>query len=280
MEEFNELTRSLDFHSELTAVLSQKRSLYQFFSNFKKMFLPDPYCTDLLFLLHVVEGKKKLLSLEKITHTRGSLKDITINNNKLHEHCLHHPVLKDYVPDSPVNKEFMISLMSVLDTKTLDQLYEINNKRNESKNKNKGKESEIIKICPEFANILFSYPVIYKPAIFKIYPIGKISKKVNVKDEEKEVNDVLDPEKRKRISEGEDEEADNINYKADSEDEDDENDQDTHQGTKEHQLIKKNEKKRCQICKDRGFDSNTPYMCSVCHIFMHGKCFDHHLTML
>lgn len=206
MEELNEISRVLDFHSEITAVLSQKKTLYQFFASFKKMLVPDSHNIDLDFLIKVVEGKKKLLPMEEVNKIEYNYDNIIINNNKLNKYCWEHDVLKHYCPDSPVDKAYIIKLMSVLDRHTLDQLNEISLKRIAT-NKNtqlKSKDGMSIKVSAEFANILLSYPVTYRPIVFKIHPNDKLLNRTTFKEEDDEDEEEPVTKKRRFIDSDED----------------------------------------------------------------------------
>lgn len=197
MEEFEKLSKVLDFHSEVTAVLSQKKNLYNFFANYKKMLLPDNNYIDIDFLIKVLEGKKKLISLDKVSTTKEVFDNVTVSTTKLQKYCWDHKVLQQYVPDCPANKEYLVKLMSYLDKPTLDQLNEIGLIQQSCANNRLDKPGEALKlkVCEEFANILLGYPAILKQVLFKINPLENFNHKFVLKFED------FEPEKREKFSE-------------------------------------------------------------------------------
>ena len=164
------------------------------------MLLPESHYIDLDYLMKIIEGKKKLISLERVRSAGYNHKKIIVNKDKLQNYCWDHPVLKHYVPDHPVDKEYLIKLLSVLDKPTLDQLNEISIKRLADSNITQNRSKEGIRVCSEFAPILLGYPVTSKPVTFKISPGEKLVSRC-VKEEDN--GRPLPMPKRKKVKKSE-----------------------------------------------------------------------------
>jgi hypothetical protein len=140
-------------------MLSQKKYLYDFFSSYKKLLLPETQCADLKFLLEVVEGKKKLLTQACINSLNIDFENISVQMKKLQKYCQANEKMKQYLPDNPANKDYLLKLLSVLDRETLDKLVEISNIR-----KNIGKfnrEEALVRVSSEYAKLILAFPIIH-----------------------------------------------------------------------------------------------------------------------
>mgnify|MGYP000137748353 CR=1 FL=1 len=138
---------------ELAGILGNKNCLYDFFSNNQKLFLPDYQSIELPFLVQVLAGEKKLLTLEQANQIHFE-DNLCISRDRIQQYCLETPKLRKYVPEIAVNRDYLMKLIAVLDRETLEALSEVSAAK--SKSQNSG--SSYLKIVPEYAEILLRLP--------------------------------------------------------------------------------------------------------------------------
>lgn len=166
----------------LANILSNKKNLYEFFTQHVKRYLPEYHSIDLNYLIQLISGEKKTITLDEANSLE--IDDwINISKHKLQQHCLNSPVLRFYVHDGPINRDYLLKIIGVLDKETFRKLKDLSH----AKNRTKGSTSEfemMITICGEFGKILLMLPLTDKPTTYSIKPkpteVEQYKKKGNI----------------------------------------------------------------------------------------------------
>lgn len=156
----------LECAQEFSQILGNKKVIYDFFTKSLGLYLPESKYIDLKYLVQLMAGTKKALKREKIEDL--CYEDIVcVSKDKLQQYCLENDVLKDYMPDVPINRDYTMKIIEYLDKGFTRKLI---NKYNIKAKPNKKDYFTRIKIGGEFSKLLLMIPVEMRDTTFDLEP--------------------------------------------------------------------------------------------------------------
>ncbi|CAG9312483.1 unnamed protein product [Blepharisma stoltei] len=156
---------------ELSRILGSRKTLYDYFKGRQHFLLPDYKIISLDYLYKLMSGEKLALSLSDVKSCLSSDK-ISLSRERMQKYCLSHEIINKYMPETPVDKDFIIKVIAALDNEYYNKIFEMSKSKYMSKEKNmrRLRQIKVIKLCPEFGRILFLIPNMVKSDEYTIAP--------------------------------------------------------------------------------------------------------------
>lgn len=155
---------------ELTRLLSNRKTIYDFFTDHCRLLLPDYRVVGFEYMYKLMSGQKKAVHIDEVS--KVEVDKIVVTREKMQNYCLENEKLRDFTPDEAVDRDFIIKLIAILDPEMYRRLSDASRARAASckKLQRRMRLGKMINVCPEYSKLLLMVPSSTRLTTFGIAP--------------------------------------------------------------------------------------------------------------